>query len=55
VRVKIYLTSGTVPKSNRKTIEKEAQLKPLTDMHDRPFSCLGTYTSIESGGAKLVL
>ena len=48
-----YNIVGTVP--NRKTVDKEAKSIPLTHIHDRWLSYLGTNTSISSGGIKLVL
>jgi hypothetical protein len=33
-------------------LQKEAQSIPLTQIHDRSLSWLGTDTSIKSGGAK---
>ena len=38
-----YNTVGTVKTSIRKITDKEEKLIPLTHMHDRSFSWLGTY------------
>jgi hypothetical protein len=38
-----------------KIAERGKMDTPNTPMHDRSFSCIGTGTSIKSGGAKLVL
>jgi hypothetical protein len=46
---------GTVPKSNRKIVEKGKIDNLNTPVHDRSLSWLGAYTSIKSGGVKLVL
>jgi hypothetical protein len=46
---------GTVPKSNRKIVERDKIDTSNTQMHDRSFHLLGTGTSIKSGVVKLVL
>ena len=48
-------TLGTIPKSNRKIVEKGKIDNLNTPVHDRSLSWLGAYTSIKSGGVKLVL
>jgi hypothetical protein len=47
---KTYYTVGTVPKSNKIDIQTNIHCT-----HDRPFSLLGTGTSINSGKVKSVL
>jgi hypothetical protein len=54
-RAKIYHTVGTVPKSNIKIVERGKIDTLNTLIHDCLLSCLGTVTSIKSGGVKLVL
>jgi hypothetical protein len=45
---------GTIPKSNRKIVTRDKIDIPNTQMHDCSLICLGTGTSIKSGGVKLV-
>jgi len=45
---------GTIPKSNRKIVKREKIDIPNTQIHDCSLLCLGTGTSIKSGGVKLV-
>jgi hypothetical protein len=40
------ITVGTVPKSNRKFVERGTFGTPYTQIHDCSFSWLGTGTSI---------
>ena len=51
---KNYHTFRTVPKSNRKIVEKSKLDTSNTQIHGRSLSCLGTGTSIKSDGVKLV-
>jgi hypothetical protein len=48
-------TVGTVPKSNRKIVERDEIDTINTHIHDCSFSWFGTGTSVESGWVKLVL
>ena len=50
-----YHTLGTIPKSNIKIVERGKIDTSNTQIHDRSLSCLGTSSSITSGGLKLVL
>jgi len=50
---KKYHTVRTVPKSNRKIVERGKIDTLCTQLNVLPLSCTGT--SIKSGGAKLVL
>ena len=54
MKSKKYNTVGRVPRSNRKTAERGKMDDPITHIHDRSCSWLGTSTSIKRGGAKLV-
>jgi hypothetical protein len=45
-----YHTIGTVPKSNRKIVERSNIDASNTHIHDRSLSWLDTETSIKSGG-----
>jgi hypothetical protein len=45
---------GTIPKSNRKIVTRDKIDIPNTQIHDCSLICLGTGTSIKSGGVKLV-
>ena len=44
-----------VPKFNEQNVQTEKIVTLSTHIHDRSISCLGTDTSMKSGGAKLVL
>jgi hypothetical protein len=55
MKKKTNITSATVPKSNRKFIERGNIDITNTQLHDRSLSWLGTGTSMKSGGVKLVL
>jgi hypothetical protein len=46
---------GTVPKSNRKIVEKSKIDTPCTQIQYHLLSWLDTGTSVTSGGVKLVL
>ena len=46
----IYHTVGAILKYNQEIVETEVKVIPLPHIHDRPISCLGTDTSIKSGG-----
>jgi hypothetical protein len=48
-----YYTVRTVPKSNRKIVERVEIDISNRQIHDRSLSWLGTGTSIKSGGVKL--
>ena len=49
------LSVGTVPKSNRKIVERsKIGIPPNTQILDRSLSWLDTGTSMKSGGVKLV-
>ena len=48
-----YHAVGTVPNSNSRNRDKLDT--SYTHIHDHPVYCLGTDTSIKSGGVKLVL
>ena len=50
-----YSNVGTILKFNRTIIERGEIYILNTQIHDRSFSCLGTGTSIKSGGVKLVI
>jgi len=50
---KKHHTVGTVPKYNRKIVEKIDT--PNTQIHDHVLSWLGICTSIQSGGVTLLL
>ena len=50
-----YHTVRTISKSNGKIVEGESIDAPNTQIPDRLPSSLGTGTSIQSGGVKLVL
>ena len=50
-----YQTVGTFPKFNRKIVARDKIDTPNTQIHDNSLSCLGTGTSIKSGGVKLIL
>jgi len=52
---KKYHTYVTVPKSNRKIVERGKLDTPDTKIHDHSLSWLDTGTSIERGGVKLVI
>ena len=52
---KIYHTVRTVPKSNRKIVDRGKIKIPNTHMPVCSLSYLGTGTSIKSGGANIVL
>ena len=52
---KKYHYVGTVPKSNRKIVERMKIDTRITQIHDGSLSTLGTATSIKRGGVKLVL
>ena len=52
---KKYCTVGTVPKADRKIVDRGKINIPNTHMHVCSLSYLGTGTSIKSGGANLVL
>jgi len=52
---KILNTLASEPKYNRKIVETDVKLIPLTHIHDQSLFGLGTDTSIKSGGIKLVL
>jgi len=43
-------TIGTVPKSNRKPVERGKMDTPNTIIYDRPLSWFGKGTSTKSGG-----
>ena len=51
---KKYYTVGTVPKSNRKIVERNKTIS-LSEMHNLSLSSFGTGTSIKHGVAKLIL
>jgi hypothetical protein len=48
-------TVGTIPKANRKIIERDKVDIPSTHIKARSLSLLGTGTSIKSGRVKLVI
>ena len=54
LKKKKYQHFGTFPKYNRKVAERSKIDTPNTHIHDHSLSCLGTGTSITSGGVKLV-
>jgi len=41
-----YHTVGTIPKYNRKIVERGKIDTPKTQIHDNPLTDIGTYTSI---------
>jgi len=45
---KNYHIVRTIPKSNIKTVEREAKFIPLTKIYDRSPTLLGTGTSMKS-------
>jgi hypothetical protein len=51
---KKYYTVGTVPKSNRKIVERNKTIS-LSEMHNLSLSSVGTGTPIKHGAAKLIL
>ena len=52
---KKYRTVGTISKSNIKIVDRGEIDTPITQMHYRSLSWLGTGTSVTSGGVNLVL
>ena len=50
-----YHTVGTIPKSNIKIVERVKMDTLYTQIHDRSLSWLGTDTSMNDRGVKLVL
>jgi hypothetical protein len=50
-----YYAVGAIPKSNIKIVIRGKIDIPYTQMHDRSLSCLGTDTSMKSGGVKLIV
>ena len=48
-------TVRTVPNFSRKIVERGKTDTSNTHIHDRSLSWLGTFSSIKSGGVKLVL
>jgi hypothetical protein len=54
MKIKKYHTVGTVPKYNRKIVERGKIDTFNTHLHERSLS-LGICTAIKSGGVKLVL
>jgi hypothetical protein len=50
-----YHTVGTVPKPNRKIVERAKINTPNSLIHDHSLPWLGTGTLLKSGGVKLVL
>ena len=46
---------GTVPKPNRKIVERGQVDTPNTHIHDQSLSWLGTGTSIKRGGVEVEL
>ena len=53
MKKKTNITAATVPKSNRKFIERGNIDITNTQLHDRSLSWLGTGTSMKSVGVKL--
>ena len=54
-KTKKYHTVGKSQKSNWGIIERDKIYIPSTQIHDCSLSWLGTNTSIQSGGVKLVV
>jgi hypothetical protein len=52
-KAKKYHTVGTIPKSNRKIIERCTINTPDTQMYDRSLSWFGTGTSKSAGKKKI--
>ena len=50
-----YRTVETVPKPNRKIIERSNIDTLNTQIHDHSLSWLGTDTSIQSGGVRIIV
>jgi hypothetical protein len=55
IKNKNYHTVRTVPKSNRKIVERGKNQYPNTHVHNRSLPWLGASTLIKSGDIKLVL
>ena len=55
MKAKKYHTVGTIPKFNRKIVERGQIDNPNTQIHDLSLSWLGTGTLIKSGRVKLGL
>ena len=51
-KIKKNTTVGTIPKFNRKIVERGKIDTPRTQIQDCPLSWLGTGTSIKSDGVK---
>jgi hypothetical protein len=47
-------TAGTIPKSNRKIVERDKIDTSNTQVHDRSLSWCGTGTLINSGGVNFM-